>query len=174
MRSKPARRIEDGVVEPGLFLRLMQPLLVGLDVGKVQGVGGAQAAVHQLIAGLEQQIKAFAGANLEVILALGANVEVGLQVRLEDDLAAAGTLDPESLGANSSLAGVPIALRGAIVLAIFALEPGHKASTIVYALRARREAVCRCCVGGCRRAELRMAVRPTLRADRNHRHRLFW
>ena len=73
--------VEDGVVEAGFLLRLAQALLVGLDVDEVQRIGGAQAAVDELVAGLEQQVEALAGADFEVMLALGADVEVGLQGR---------------------------------------------------------------------------------------------
>ena len=64
----------------------LEALLVGLDVGEVERVSGAQAAVHQLIAGFEQQFDALARADLEVMLALGADVQVGLQLRLLDGL----------------------------------------------------------------------------------------
>ena len=79
--SQLADGVEDGVVEAGGFLRGAQPLLVGLHVGKVERVGGAQAAVHQFIAGFEQQVDALARADLEVVLALGADVQVGFEVR---------------------------------------------------------------------------------------------
>ena len=50
-----------------------------------------------------------------MVLALGADVQVGLQVGLEDGLAAARTLDPETLGADPLLGRVPIAIgRGRI------------------------------------------------------------
>ena len=60
VRPQLAHRVQDRVVQAGLFLRLAQPLLVGLHIGKVQRIGRAQTAVHQLIARLEQQIDALA------------------------------------------------------------------------------------------------------------------
>jgi hypothetical protein len=128
VRSQLAHRIEDRVVQAGRFLRRAQALLVGLYIGKVQRVGRAQAAVHQLIAGLQQQRDPLPGANLEVVLALGADVQVGFEVRLPDGLPAAQALGPQALGAHLSFAGVgttPIAARARLVFAVFALEPGH-------------------------------------------------
>ena len=97
----PADGVEDGVVEAGLFLCLAQALLVGLYVDEFQRVSGAQTAVNDLIAGLEQHVEPLAGAHSEVMLALGTDVEVGFEVGFEDGLPAAGTLDPEPLGADT-------------------------------------------------------------------------
>jgi hypothetical protein len=98
---------------PVCFLRRAQALLVGLHVGKVQRIGRAQAAIHQFIAGFEQQFDALAGADLEVMLALRANVQVGFEIGLEDGLAAAQALDPQALGAHVSFAGSgPVRRRG--------------------------------------------------------------
>ncbi len=58
MGPELAHGVEDGVVEAGLFLGLAQALLVGLDVGEVQRIGGAQAAVDEFVARLEQQFDA--------------------------------------------------------------------------------------------------------------------
>jgi len=69
--SKLADCVEDGIIEPGGFLRGAEPLLVGFYVGEVERISGAQAAVHQLVAGFEQQADALAGADLEVVPALG-------------------------------------------------------------------------------------------------------
>src|SRR5208282_1659423 len=108
-----------------------QALLVGLEVDEVERIGGAEAAVDHLVAGVEELVEALARADFEVVLALGTDVEVGCEVGIEDGLAAAGTLGPEAFGADSFFF-VPISL-GAFELAVLAFEPGHRASVIVYA-----------------------------------------
>ncbi len=65
------------------------------------------------IAGLEQQVDALARADFEVVLALGADVQVGCEIGLADGLAAARALDPEAFGADSLLAVVGAVAAGA-------------------------------------------------------------
>ena len=84
--SQPADCVENCVIEAGCFLRGPQPLLVGLHIGKVQRVRGAQTGIHQFIAGFEQQVDALAGGDLEVVPALGADVQVGFELWLVDGL----------------------------------------------------------------------------------------
>ena len=84
-------------------MSLQQTLLVGPQVDEVKRVSGAQAAVDELVAGIEKQVETLAGADFEVILALGADVEVGLQIGIEDGLAATRTLGPETFGTDSLL-----------------------------------------------------------------------
>src|ERR1017187_4310676 len=128
--SELADGVEDCVVQSGGFPRGCEALLVGLHVGKVEWVSRSQAAVHQFIARFEQQADALARADLEVMLAFGADVEVGVQVGLEDDLAAAQALHPKALGAYRFACSIRAALGpGArLVVAIFTLEPGHSNS----------------------------------------------
>ena len=45
MRAHLAYSVENGIVEAGVVPCLAQALLIGLDVGKVQRIGGAQARV---------------------------------------------------------------------------------------------------------------------------------
>ncbi len=132
MRAELAHRVQDGVVEAGLLPRLAQPLLVGLHVAEVERIGGAQAAVNQFVAGLEQQVDALPRAELEVVLALGADHQVGLEIGLVDGLAAARAFDPEALGADvfcaRSRARVGAAVLGRrrrLELPALALEPRH-------------------------------------------------
>ena len=66
--------------------------------------------------------------KLEVVLALGADVQVGLKVGLEDGLAAAGAFDPEALGADTFLL-VAVA-AGTVELTVFALKPRHKPQSL--------------------------------------------
>ena len=127
VRAEAAGGVEDGVVEAGLRLSLLEPLLIGLDVGEVERVGGAQAAIHQLIARLEQHVDALTRADAEMVLAFGANVEVGQQIGLPDDRATGSALDPQTLGAHPRLR-YRRALQARPVLPILALEPGHETS----------------------------------------------
>jgi len=88
---------EDRVVETGLFLGGDEALLVGLNVGEIERIGGAQASIYQGVTGFEQEFNAFAGADLEVMTALGANVDIGFELSLEEDASAAWALNPEAL-----------------------------------------------------------------------------
>jgi hypothetical protein len=67
-----------------------------------------------------------------VVLAFGADVQVGQQIRLPDDLAAAYALDPQALGAYTllTLPGDSVRARTRFVLSTFTLEPGHSTSLI--------------------------------------------
>ena len=85
---------------PVCLLRLAQPLLVRLHIGKIQRIGRAQPHIHQLIARLQQQLNSLPRAKLEMVLALRAHVLVRFKIRPENWLAAARALDPQSLGAN--------------------------------------------------------------------------
>ena len=127
MRPELAYGVENRVVEPGLFLGLAKALLVGLDVVEVQRVGGTKAAIHQLIAGLQQHLDALLRIHFEVVLALRADVQIGFEVGLVDRLPAAETLDPETLGADSPLAVARVWTdRYRFVFAVLAFEPGHR------------------------------------------------
>jgi len=119
--------VENGVVEAGSLLRGAEALLVGLHIGEFERVSRAQAGVHELIAGIEQQGNALACADFEVVLALGADVQVGFEVGLPDGLAAAHALGPKALGAHLSPAGIggTVATGVGFVLTFVTLEPGH-------------------------------------------------
>ena len=118
MRADVADGVDDGVVEAGLLLGFGEAVLVGLEVGEVEGVGGAELEVYQLVAGLEEVVDAAAGVDAEVIAALGADLLIGLEFGLEDDLLAVGAADPEALGADGLLGVVDD-------LVVFAFEPAH-------------------------------------------------
>ena len=133
MGPEPAESIHDGVVEAGFLLSLAQALLVGLEVSEPERVSGTKAVVHQLVAGLEEHFNALAGAQFEVMLALGADVQVGGQIGFPDGLAAAHAFDPEALGADRVLAiAVGVGARPARgrVIAVFSLEPGHSQKSL--------------------------------------------
>ncbi len=132
---------EDGVVKAGLFLGGSETLFVGLDVGEVEWIGGAQAAVDEGVAGVEEELNALTGADLEVIAALGADVGVGLELGLEEDGAATGALDPEALGFDAGgltvvgdwgkcgfRAEVGIGIAVGLDIRVCSFEPGHNDS----------------------------------------------
>ena len=112
VRPHLPHRIHNRVVQPRGLLRLAQPLLVGLHVGKIQRVGRAQTHVHQLIARLQQQLDPLPRAELEMMLALRAHIQVRFQIRPADRLPAARALDPQTLGANALLARIRAPFSG--------------------------------------------------------------
>ena len=64
-----------------VFLRASaRRLLVGLEVGEVERVGGAEFEVDELVAGFEEEVDAAAGVDAEVVAALGADAEVGFEI----------------------------------------------------------------------------------------------
>jgi len=89
-------RIQDCVVETGGLLRCAEALLVGLYVSEVEGIVGAKAAVDQFKARFEQEFDSLAGTELKVMLTLGANVEIGLELRLVKDRPATEALGPQA------------------------------------------------------------------------------
>src|SRR5581483_5241777 len=119
-----ADSIHDGVVQPGLLLRLLQACLVGLQIGEAQRVGRAQVAVYELIARVEEHVDALPGAYLEVVAAVGTDLEIGLKICIPDGLAALRALGPEALGSNLVVGGRDNLVR-------VALEPGHRSSSLV-------------------------------------------
>src|SRR5581483_1740392 len=129
MRSKLTHRIDDGVTQSGLFLRFAQPLLVGLHICEIQRVRRAEAAVDQLIAGLEQQVDPLARIDFEVMLALGTYVQVGFEIGLPDRGPAPWALGPQPFCAYLAFARIGTVVRAfaarAGEIAVFALEPGH-------------------------------------------------
>ena len=92
---------DDGVVQTGLLLGDGEALFVGLDVVEVQWVSRAEVAVDDGVSRLEEGGDALGGADLEVVAALGADAEVGFELGFEERSAAAGALDPETLGADA-------------------------------------------------------------------------
>ncbi len=130
MRPQLPDGIQNGVIQACLLARLAQPLLVGLHVSEVQRIGRAQAGVNQLVAGLKQRVDALPRAELEVVLALGADQQIGFEIRLINGLAAAGAFHPQALGANVLRARFGPVLpcrptRLGRILAVLALKPRH-------------------------------------------------
>jgi len=70
---------------------------------------------------VEQEFQAAAGAEAEMVLALGADLPVRFEILFPDDGAAGAALHPHALGADSSLVG----RRGIFYRFFLALEPGH-------------------------------------------------
>src|SRR5208282_545662 len=117
-----AQRIDDGVFQARVRLRLLQTRGVRLQVHKLQRVGGDQIAVENFVLiAVEKLSQAGAGVNAEVFAALRADVEIVFEVLLPDNLATAVTLHPQPLGAYSLLAR-------SVQLAGLSLEPSHKRS----------------------------------------------
>ena len=59
-------------------------------------------------------------AHLEVVLALGADIQVGLKIGFPNSLPAAQALDPKAFGTNALFSAV-----ARLVFAVLSLEPGH-------------------------------------------------
>ena len=74
--------------------------------------------VHAVI---EQHSNPFDGGKTEMMPAFGADLQVGREVLVVDDLGAAGALDPQPFGDLAGLVGGPF--QGLTTL----LEPGHEA-----------------------------------------------
>jgi hypothetical protein len=63
-------------------------------------------------------------ANLEVVLAFRAHIQIGFKIRLENCLTAAQALDPQTLGANPPFGRVSaVRTRARLVLAVITFEP---------------------------------------------------
>src|SRR5208282_1039542 len=111
------------VVDAELLPGFAQALPVGARVGEMERVSGSQRGVMLGPAGVvEEQLEALGGAELEVVVALRADVPVRFQVLAPDDLAASGTLLPHALGADTALLGRDGGLDGIFV----AFEPSHR------------------------------------------------
>jgi len=110
--------VDDGVVEAGFLLGLREAKFVGLEVGKLERVGGGEVEIDELVAGVEEVFDAGAGVELEVAAAVHADLQVGFEIGLPERFAALATLDPKAFGAD-------FVVGGGLNLVRFALEPGH-------------------------------------------------
>ncbi len=104
MMPQLAHGVENRVVEAGRLLGRAKAGFIRLAVHKAQRIGRAEALVHNLVAGLEQKIQPLARPHFEMVLALGADVQIRLDIGLEQRLPAARAFAPESLCANASFA----------------------------------------------------------------------
>src|SRR5438874_2053215 len=103
----------------GRLLAGLDPLAVPLRVRELQRVGALQPDVMlRKAARIEHQLEPPAHRQREVLVALGANLEVLLDVLLVDDLAAPVAFDPESLHARLALLGGKLRGGNAVI-------PGH-------------------------------------------------
>src|SRR5580658_3643306 len=128
MLPHAAHGVQDCIVEAGELARFAQTLLIGPYIDKIQRIGGAQAGIDEFVTRLEQQIDAPSRAELEVVLALGANLQVGLEFGLEKKLATARAFDPQALGAHVLHAPIGTIPASRSVfrsgkIAVLALEP---------------------------------------------------
>ena len=130
MRAHLTNSIENGIVKAGVVPSLAQALFVGLDVGEVQRIGGAQASVNQRVARLKERVNSLPRRELEVVLAFGADQQIDFKILFINGLAAARAFDPEALGADVPGTRIGSVFRGRSarfgrILAVFALKPGH-------------------------------------------------
>ena len=86
--------VDDGVVEAGLALGFGEPLFVGLEVGELEGIGGAELEIDELISGFEEGFDSAAGVDAVVMPAAGTDFEIGCDLGFESDLLAGGAADP--------------------------------------------------------------------------------
>ena len=87
--------------------------------GKVEGVDGFQAGVHLLEGGgIDEVGDAVAGGKRVVVVALGADVQVLLELELMDHAAALRAFGPEALG--------HVGLFGAERFEAVLFEDGHR------------------------------------------------
>ena len=113
---------KDGVFHAELVLRVFQALGVGLGVGEMQRIVRGEVGVEFLVLlVVEKQFEAAAGAEPEMVIALGADVPVCVEILLPDDGAAGAALRPQAFGADAAL----VHRRGIFDRFFFALEPGH-------------------------------------------------
>ena len=82
MMIEKADGVDDGVVQPGLVLGFAQPRLVRLQVDEVQRIGRLQLQIDQLEARFEQTGDTLPRAQSKVLPALGADLQVRLQIGL--------------------------------------------------------------------------------------------
>src|SRR5271166_6101664 len=120
-----AARVDDGVVKAGVGLRLLQTAGIRFQVGELQRVGRNDVAVLGLVLSVVKEVaEPGASVNAEMTLALGADVQVLVEVFLPDDLAALVTLDPEAFCLDAFL-------PRSVEVAVFPLKPCHKINASV-------------------------------------------
>ena len=92
-------------LSPGVLLRALQPVGIGLQVGELQRIGGGDVAVFGLVVSVVEQVgEPGARVDAEMAVAFRADVEVLVEVLLPDDLAALVALDPQALGLDALFA----------------------------------------------------------------------
>ena len=94
---------------------------VGLGVHEMQRIVRGELRVVLDPAAVEQQLQPLPRVQAEMVLALGADASVALEVFLPDDGAATGALGPQAFGLDAPLVG----RRGLLDRFFAALEPGH-------------------------------------------------
>ena len=99
MRADLANARNHGVTQAGALLIGVELRLIGGHAGEFERVHAGHLRVHLLEgAGLDERMDAFAGADLEMIVTVRANLAVVVQFLVEDHLRALVALDPEALG----------------------------------------------------------------------------
>ena len=93
---RSCRRVEDGVVQPGLGAGVLQPVGVALLVAELQRIDGDLRVVEQLVlAVVEEELQPLLGRDPHVVAGDGMTNWLLLEIPVEDHLAGLGTLDPE-------------------------------------------------------------------------------
>jgi len=116
-----AMGVDDGVLEPGVLLRLLEARGIGFQVDELQGVGGDQVAVEDFVLIVVEELgEAGTGVDAEMLITFRADVQILFEIFLPDDLAALVALHPQSFGADFFLAR-------SVELTGLAFEPSHKA-----------------------------------------------
>ena len=111
--------VSSRVFHAGDFLGLLQAIAVGFGVFEFQRVGGGQARVMLGVAAfVKQHLQPRVRAQLEMMAALGAALQVGLQILLPKDLLALVALHPKPFGLDALL-------LGGFQRLLFFAEPSH-------------------------------------------------
>ena len=114
------------ILHPGGFFGFLQPLAIGFGVFKSQGVSGRQPRiVLGEAAFIEEHLQPRAGSHFEMEIALGATLEMSLQLLFPNDLFAAVALDPQALRLDA------LFLRGLQRFFFFA-KPSHKIESLIH------------------------------------------
>ena len=84
MRSKVTHGIHDRVIEASLPPGFFQPVLIGLDIDKLERIGGYKLQINQLVARLEQAGYAAARIQPKMVSTLGADLEVRFEIGFKE------------------------------------------------------------------------------------------
>ena len=118
---QPSGRDDDGVFDAGRLDRRLQAVAVQLGVSKTKRVVRGQVREVFGPFGVKQRAKAIGGADTEMVGALGADMQVGLEILVVKDLRTVRTLDPQSFGHPAGLLS-----RGGRHRLPGLLKPGHR------------------------------------------------
>ena len=99
MFADVAQAGDDGVFEASFLLVLLELRFIGGDAGELQNVHAGHFGIHFFeSAGFDERMNAFPRADAEMMLAMGANLEVFVEFLVEDHGAAFRTFGPQAFG----------------------------------------------------------------------------